>query len=94
MVQLQKRTQSVILTICLLGFISQAKSEEVRQWPAEDSITNYTKAFCSRVCNEECVECTTPIKCSEGQTKCGEASPKDHPDCYPDEICVPKGCNC
>ena len=89
MVQLEVIKQSVVFTTCLLAVITQTKPEDERQWAEADK-----KEFCSRVCNEECVECTKPIKCSEGQTKCGEEPPKEHPDCYPDEICVPKGCNC
>ena len=60
-----------------------------RQWLPEDARTN-----CSSKCNEECFACTLPKKCNDNQIKCGEKSPEVHPDCPPDEICVPIGCNC
>lgn len=89
MVQLHQLFQFIVLTICLISVQSQTNLEYDRQWVEED-----VTQFCERVCNEECTACTAPKRCSEGQTKCGEEPPKEHPDCYPEDICVPKGCNC
>ena len=48
---------------------------------------------CTNRCEDHCI-CKVPNKCSEDETKCGEAPPENHPDCPPDEICVPSECNC
>ena len=89
MAQAQHFCKAIVLITCIFYVKSQTKQNDERQW-ADGDITG----FCKKVCNEECTQCTEPKKCSEGQTKCGEEPPKEHPDCYPDEICVPKGCNC
>ena len=89
MVQIHHICKAIVLITCVFSVKSQTNQNDERQW-ADGDITG----FCKRVCNEECTMCTEPKKCSEGQTKCGEEPPKEHPDCYPDEICVPKGCNC
>ena len=80
--------QLLLLVICLNYVICRWISEE-RQWIPEDEREN-----CSMRCNEECVACTEPYKCTGDQVKCGEDPPKDHPDCPPDEICIPRGCLC
>ena len=89
MVLTQHINPTVFLMICLLPVISRSSFEADRQWADGD-----ISSFCNKVCDEECTFCSTPQKCTEGQTKCGEEPPKEHPDCPPDEICVPKGCSC
>ena len=89
MVHLQDLNPTIFLIICLLPVICKSSLEPDRQWDDGE-----VSSFCAQICDEECTFCTTPKKCTEGQTKCGEEPPKEHPDCPPDEICVPKGCNC
>ena len=62
-----------------------------RQWQADDARQN-----CTVKCKDECIQCIKPQKCNVGEIKCGETPPDDrlHPDCPPDELCVPTSCNC
>ena len=89
MAQIQHFCKTIVVITCVFSTTSQTNRDDDRQWADGD-----IAGFCKKVCNEECTMCTEPKKCSEAQTKCGEEPPKEHPDCYPDEICVPKGCNC
>ena len=59
-----------------------------RQWSPDDARQN-----CTRKCEESCI-CTVPTTCNDNEIKCGEAPPEEHPDCPPDDICVPADCAC
>ena len=60
-----------------------------RQWD-EDK-----QALCVEKCEDYCHNCTEPVRCGEGQRKCGEKplDPQMH-QCSPDDICVPEECEC
>ena len=60
-----------------------------REWD-EDA-----KAYCIEKCEDYCTNCTEPVRCGEGQKKCGE-KPIDPQmsQCTPDDICVPENCEC
>ena len=60
-----------------------------REWD-EDA-----KAYCIEKCEDYCTNCTEPVRCGEGQKKCGE-KPIDPQmsQCTPDDICVPAECEC
>ena len=60
-----------------------------REWD-EDA-----KAYCIEKCEDYCTNCTEPVRCGEGQRKCGE-KPIDPTmsQCTPDDICVPAECEC
>ena len=60
-----------------------------REWD-EDA-----KAYCIEKCEDYCTNCTEPVRCGEGQKKCGE-KPIDPQmsQCTPDDICVPEECEC
>merc|ERR1711963_535408 len=60
-----------------------------REWD-EDA-----KAYCVEKCEDYCTNCTEPVRCGEGQRKCGE-KPIDPTmsQCSPDDICVPAECEC
>ena len=60
-----------------------------RQWD-EDK-----QAVCVDKCEDYCHNCTEPVRCGEGQRKCGEKpiDPQMH-QCSPDDICVPEECEC
>ena len=60
-----------------------------REWD-EDA-----KAYCIEKCEDYCTNCTEPVRCGEGQRKCGE-KPIDPTmsQCSPDDICVPAECEC
>ena len=60
-----------------------------RQWTAEDARQN-----CTTKCADECEYCKDPKYCTEDQFKCGEKAPEVGPDCPPDDVCVPSGCEC
>ena len=49
---------------------------------------------CTEKCTEECEQCNVPKTCGASELKCGELPPEVHPDCPPDETCVPIGCIC
>ena len=80
-------TPTVLLLVAHLLMSSTALVD--RQWSPEDE-----KQHCLTQCNDECVECNVPITCDINEKKCGEESPKLHPDCPKDEICVPIHCSC
>ena len=50
---------------------------------------------CMFECMEECDDCEEepPVKCGEGQKKCGEEHNPERPHC-PDDICVQDNCEC
>jgi hypothetical protein len=51
--------------------------------------------FCTETCREYCENCTEPVRCNEDQKKCGEKPiDVDMKECSPDDICVPKDCEC
>ena len=60
-----------------------------REWD-EDA-----KAYCIEKCEDYCTNCTEPVRCGEGEKKCGE-KPIDPQmsQCTPDDICVPENCEC
>jgi len=60
-----------------------------REWD-EDA-----KAYCIEKCEDYCTNCTEPVRCGEGEKKCGE-KPIDPnmSQCTPDDICVPEECEC
>ena len=80
-------TRSIILAI-LVSFAFGRFAPKERQWNPEDARQN-----CTNRCEDHCI-CKIPKKCSDDETKCGEAPPENHPDCPPDEICVPTECAC
>ena len=53
------------------------------------------QAVCIDKCEDYCHNCTEPVRCGEGQRKCGEKpiDPQMH-QCSPDDICVPAECEC
>ena len=53
------------------------------------------KAYCIEKCEDYCDNCTEPIRCGEGQKKCGQ-EPVDPliSQCTPNDICVPENCDC
>jgi hypothetical protein len=52
-------------------------------------------AYCEDDCKDYCKNCTEPTYCDETERKCGEhpIDPNMH-QCSPDDICVPKECEC
>ena len=80
-------TRFIIVAVLVHLAIGRFAPKE-RQWNPEDARQN-----CTNRCEDHCI-CKVPNKCSEDETKCGEAPPENHPDCPPDEICVPSDCNC
>ena len=74
-----------ILTHCVIGRFTPNE----RQWNPEDAKQN-----CTLKCEDECIYCEEPNKCSDSEKKCGEEPPEKHPDCPPDEICIPDECLC
>ena len=61
-----------------------------RQWAEGDLRQN-----CTERCHDECEECPeAPKRCTEKENKCGEEPPIGHPDCIPNDICVPSNCLC
>ena len=77
-----------ILTHCVICRFAP----EERDWHPDDARVNTDN--CTETCIKECEPCKVPEKCSEDEIKCGEKSPENHPDCPPDEICVPSNCKC
>ena len=77
------------LAIFCLTLAESRYQEFDRQWNAEDARQN-----CTTRCADECEYCKDPKYCNEDQFKCGEKTPEVGPDCPPDDICVPSGCEC
>lgn len=61
-----------------------------RQWKEGDP-----REICWEVCNNYCPNCTEPVRCGEGEKKCGE-KPIDPnmSQCPVDDVCVPDHCLC
>ncbi len=53
------------------------------------------EAYCEHDCKDYCANCTEPVYCTSEEKKCGEKpiDPTMH-QCSPDDICVPKDCEC
>ena len=83
------RAITLALAIFCLSVVESRYQEFDRQWTAEDARQN-----CSTKCADECEYCKDPKYCNEDQFKCGEQAPEGGPDCPPDDICVPSGCEC
>jgi hypothetical protein len=60
-----------------------------RQWAEGDA-----REHCITTCHDDCEYCEEPTHCTVTEDKCGEEPPKVHPNCSPDEVCVPAGCDC
>ena len=52
--------------------------------------------FCKHKCEEKCIPCQEPIKCTESQRDCGLSKPDPAYGgvCPPHSICVEKEFNC
>ena len=80
---------SLALAIFCLAVAESRFQQFDRQWTEEDARQN-----CTTKCADECEYCKDPKYCNEDQFKCGEKAPEVGPDCPPDDVCVPSGCEC
>ena len=79
------------LIIVLSIFVSASNGRfypNERQWEADD-----LKQHCIEVCDDVCEYCN-PRNCTESEKYCGTTPSTVHPNCPPDESCVPQDCNC
>ena len=62
---------------------------------AEGEWDEDAQAYCVQTCESYCENCTEPVRCGEGEKKCGE-QPIDPnmSQCSTDDICVPDNCEC
>ena len=85
--------KQLFVLACLLPAIHCRTS--ARQWQEGDNRQN-----CTEVCTDECDYCKEPQLCDEEtELKCGE-TPQNHDiydlvvNCPPNDVCIPKGCEC
>ena len=79
------------LIIVLSIFVSASNGRfypNERRWEADD-----LKQHCIEVCDDVCEYCN-PRNCTESEKYCGTTPSTVHPNCPPDESCVPQDCNC
>ena len=78
----------VIAFSVLLSSIDCRFAADERQWEADD-----LRQHCIEVCDDDCEYCS-PSNCSESEKYCGTIPSTVHPNCPPDESCVPLDCQC
>ena len=82
--------KEIILALAIFSICVECRfSVQERQWNATDARQN-----CTEKCAIECEYCKDPDTCNEHEFKCGSEPPEVGPDCPPNEICVPSGCEC
>jgi len=81
--------RNLFVLVIFIHLVMEGYSFQDRQWGADDPRQN-----CTVKCKDECTQCIQPKICNVEEVKCGEKAPEMHPDCPPDEICVPTGCIC
>ena len=74
--------------IILVSSVNSRFYPHERQWVADD-----LRQHCIEVCDDECEYCN-PRNCTENEKYCGTTPSTVHPNCPPDESCVPLDCNC
>ena len=64
-------------------------------YPFDRKGDEHARVYCIEKCEDYCTNCTEPVRCGEGEKKCGE-KPIDPQmsQCTPDDICVPENCEC
>ena len=78
-----------ILALIILGPAVHCRfAPEDRQWQPDDN-----KQHCIEQCDKDCEYCD-PKTCSDDEEYCGTGDSNVHPNCPPDEVCVPPGCKC
>ena len=78
----------VIALSVLVSSINCRYALDERQWEGGD-----LRQHCIEVCDDDCEYCN-PRNCTESEKYCGTTPSTVHPNCPPDESCVPLDCQC